>query len=66
MMDDYSEKKYYLIVADILSMITISSCFVIKIPQIRKIQQIKSAKGECWLPFVPGKRECIDFSYKND
>lgn len=47
MMDDYSEKKYYFIVADILSMITISSCFVIKIPQIRKIQQIKSAKGEC-------------------
>ncbi|XP_037905890.1 solute carrier family 66 member 3 isoform X2 [Hermetia illucens] len=45
MMDDYSEKKYYFIVADILSMITISSCFVIKIPQIRKIQQIKSAKG---------------------
>lgn len=46
-MEDYFEKGFLLIVADLLSIITISSCLVCKIPQIRTISAMQSAKGEC-------------------
>lgn len=45
-MEDYFEKGILLIIADLLSIITISSCLVCKIPQIKTISGLKSAKGE--------------------
>lgn len=45
-MEDYFEKGFLLVIADILSIITISSCLVCKIPQIKTISALKSAKGE--------------------
>lgn len=45
-MDDYFEKGFALVLADLLSLITIASCLVCKIPQIRTICNLKSAKGE--------------------
>lgn len=46
-MEDYFEKGFLLIVADLLSVITISSCLVCKIPQIKTISAMQSAKGGC-------------------
>lgn len=42
---DYLDKGLKLIIADVLSIITISSCLIIKVPQIRTIQTLRSAKG---------------------
>jgi len=42
---DYLEKGVILIVADLLSLITVSSCLVIKVPQIKTIKEHRSAKG---------------------
>lgn len=44
-MNDYLNKGVALIFADFLSLITISSCLVIKVPQIRSIIATNSAKG---------------------
>uniref|UniRef100_A0A6B2EED3 Solute carrier family 66 member 3 n=1 Tax=Phlebotomus kandelakii TaxID=1109342 RepID=A0A6B2EED3_9DIPT len=44
-MMDYLEKDLKYIIADILSLITIASCLVSKVPQIRTIEQLKSARG---------------------
>lgn len=44
-MADYFDKGFALVLADLLSLITISSCLFIKIPQIRTINQNKSAQG---------------------
>ncbi|XP_055688165.1 solute carrier family 66 member 3 [Lutzomyia longipalpis] len=44
-MMDYLEKDLKYIIADILSIITIASCLVSKVPQIRTIEQLKSARG---------------------
>lgn len=41
----YLDKGIALIIADLLSLITIASCLVIKVPQIRTIQATKSARG---------------------
>ncbi|XP_059216651.1 solute carrier family 66 member 3 [Stomoxys calcitrans] len=41
----YMDKGLVLIVADILSLITVSSCLVIKVPQINTIRANKSSKG---------------------
>lgn len=42
----YLEKGIVLIIADLLSLITVSSCLVIKVPQISTIRENKSSKGE--------------------
>ncbi|KAH8302022.1 hypothetical protein KR044_001899 [Drosophila immigrans] len=42
----YLEKGIVLIIADLLSLITVSSCLVIKVPQINTIRENKSSKGE--------------------
>uniref|UniRef100_A0A1L8DTV7 Solute carrier family 66 member 3 n=1 Tax=Nyssomyia neivai TaxID=330878 RepID=A0A1L8DTV7_9DIPT len=42
---DYLEKDLKYIIADVLSIITIASCLVSKVPQIRTIQQLQSARG---------------------
>lgn len=42
---DYLEKDLKYIIADILSIITIASCLVSKVPQIRTIEQLQSARG---------------------
>lgn len=47
-MEDYFDKGFLLVIADVLSIITISSCLVCKIPQIKTISALKSAKGE-WI-----------------
>ena len=44
-MEDYFEKGFLLVIADLLSLLTISSCLVCKIPQIKTINALKSAKG---------------------
>ena len=41
----YMDKGIVLIIADILSLITVSSCLFIKIPQINTIRQNKSSQG---------------------
>ncbi|XP_075161597.1 solute carrier family 66 member 3 [Haematobia irritans] len=41
----YLDKGIVLIVADLLSLITVSSCLVIKVPQINTIRENKSSKG---------------------
>ncbi|KAL7732012.1 hypothetical protein ACLKA6_015776 [Drosophila palustris] len=41
----YLEKGVVLIIADLLSLITVSSCLVIKVPQINTIRENKSSKG---------------------
>lgn len=43
---EYMDKGIVLIVADILSLITVSSCLFIKIPQINTIRQNKSSQGK--------------------
>lgn len=43
---EYLEQGIIYIISDILSIITILSCLVIKVPQIKIIQERKSAKGE--------------------
>ncbi|KAL3275285.1 hypothetical protein HHI36_020053 [Cryptolaemus montrouzieri] len=40
-----TEVSYLQVVSDILSIITISICFILKIPQILNILKLKSAKG---------------------
>lgn len=42
---DYMERGIVLIIADILSLITVSSCLFIKIPQINTIRENKSSQG---------------------
>lgn len=42
----YADKGIVLMVADLLSLITVSSCLVIKVPQINTIRENKSSKGE--------------------
>lgn len=42
----YLDKGIVLIIADLLSLITVSSCLVIKVPQINTIRENKSSKGE--------------------
>lgn len=42
----YMERGIVLIIADLLSLITVSSCLFIKIPQINTIRENKSSKGE--------------------
>ncbi|GAB0089639.1 Solute carrier family 66 member 3 [Sergentomyia squamirostris] len=44
-MEDYFDKDFKYIFADFLSVITIASCLVSKVPQIRTIDQLKSARG---------------------
>lgn len=47
---DYFEKGPLLVVADIFSIVTILSCLVVKVPQIKIIQENKSAAGKfCFL-----------------
>lgn len=46
MLSSYLEKGIVLIVADILSVITVSSCLVIKVPQIKTIRRNKSSYGK--------------------
>lgn len=41
----YMERGLVLIIADILSLITVSSCLFIKIPQINTIRENKSSQG---------------------
>lgn len=45
-MEDYLERGFALILADFLSIITIASCLVCKVPQIKTIVNLQSAKGE--------------------
>lgn len=42
---EYMDKGLVLIIADFLSLITVSSCLFIKIPQINTIRENKSSKG---------------------
>ncbi|EDV50895.1 PQ-loop repeat-containing protein 3 [Drosophila erecta] len=42
---EYLERGPVLVVADLLSLITVSSCLVIKVPQINTIRANKSSKG---------------------
>uniref|UniRef100_A0A1A9WLJ0 Solute carrier family 66 member 3 n=1 Tax=Glossina brevipalpis TaxID=37001 RepID=A0A1A9WLJ0_9MUSC len=58
LISDYLDKGLVLIVADLLSLITVSSCLVLKLPQINTIRTNKSSKGIS----VPGL--CLElFSY---
>ncbi|XP_030375186.1 solute carrier family 66 member 3 [Scaptodrosophila lebanonensis] len=41
----YFEKGALLVIADLLSLITVTSCLVIKVPQINTIRQNQSSKG---------------------
>lgn len=43
---DYLERGLVLVIADLLSLITVSSCLVIKVPQINTIRENESSKGE--------------------
>jgi len=43
---EYLERGPVLVVADLLSLITVSSCLVIKVPQINTIRANESSKGE--------------------
>lgn len=43
---EYIDRGIILIIADILSLITVSSCLFIKIPQINTIRQNKSSQGK--------------------
>ncbi|KAH8398341.1 hypothetical protein KR215_008649 [Drosophila sulfurigaster] len=45
LVSQYLEKGIVLIIADLLSLITVSSCLVIKVPQINTIRENKSSKG---------------------
>lgn len=45
-MENYFEKGLLLVIADLLSLVTIASCLVCKIPQIRTIAALESAKGK--------------------
>lgn len=42
----YLDKGIVLIIADLLSLITVSSCLVIKVPQINTIRENQSSKGK--------------------
>ncbi|XP_039964727.1 solute carrier family 66 member 3 [Bactrocera neohumeralis] len=42
---NYFEKGIVLVIADLLSLITVSSCLVIKVPQINTIRANKSSEG---------------------
>ncbi|CAD7003896.1 PQ-loop repeat-containing protein 3 isoform X2 [Ceratitis capitata] len=42
---NYFEKGLVLVIADLLSLITVSSCLVIKVPQINTIRANKSSQG---------------------
>ncbi|XP_037933966.1 solute carrier family 66 member 3 [Teleopsis dalmanni] len=42
---NYFDKGIILVIADLLSLITVSSCLVIKVPQINTIRENKSSKG---------------------
>lgn len=43
---EYIKKGFLLVVADILSLITVILCLIQKLPQIRDLYGYKSAKGE--------------------
>jgi len=43
---EYMERGLVLVIADLLSLITVSSCLVIKVPQINTIRANESSKGE--------------------
>ncbi|SPP76869.1 blast:PQ-loop repeat-containing protein 3 [Drosophila guanche] len=43
---EYLDKGLVLVIADLLSLITVSSCLVIKVPQINTIRENQSSKGE--------------------
>ncbi|KAL5291229.1 PQLC3 family protein [Megaselia abdita] len=42
---DYFDKGAVLVIADLFSLITVSSCLVLKVPQINTIRSNKSSKG---------------------
>lgn len=42
---DYLDKGIVLVIADLLSMITVGSCLFIKVPQIKTINENKSSQG---------------------
>ncbi|SPP76868.1 solute carrier family 66 member 3 [Drosophila guanche] len=42
---EYLDKGLVLVIADLLSLITVSSCLVIKVPQINTIRENQSSKG---------------------
>lgn len=46
---EYLSKGFILLIADILSLLTIASCVFIKIPQIKIILQSKSSHGQVFL-----------------
>lgn len=48
-MEDYLDKGFALILADLLSIVTIASCLVCKVPQIKTIVNLQSAKGVIYL-----------------
>lgn len=41
----YLDRGIVLVIADLLSLITVSSCLFIKVPQINTIRENKSSKG---------------------
>lgn len=43
---EYLEKDPLLIIADIFSLVTILSCLVVKVPQIKIIKENQSATGK--------------------
>lgn len=43
---DYLEKGPLLILADIFSLVTILSCLIVKVPQIKIIKENQSAAGK--------------------
>ncbi|ALC44014.1 CG1265 [Drosophila busckii] len=45
LVSQYFAKGIVLVIADLLSLITVSSCLVIKVPQINTIRESKSTKG---------------------
>lgn len=49
---DYLEKGPLLIIADIFSLVTILSCLVVKVPQIKIIKENNSATGKNCLIFT--------------
>ncbi|KAH8296580.1 hypothetical protein KR054_008297 [Drosophila jambulina] len=49
---EYLERGLVLVIADLLSLITVSSCLVIKVPQINTIRANESSKGESVAPIA--------------
>lgn len=48
----YIKKGFLLVVADILSIITIALCLIQKLPQIRDLYEYKSARGGHFAIFI--------------